>query len=87
MNKWLFNYTCILCLGCTYNQQKQADVNTLKLKASEKMQEKVNHVLQQLHADCDSTLLMMAKQKVDSIKQSRKNKQSKATKKKNQKPK
>ena len=83
MTKWLFSYTCMLCIGCTYNQQQQADVNTLKLKASEKMQEKVNHVLQQLHADCDSTLLLMARQKVDSIKQSRK--QSKATKKKGRK--
>jgi|GEM_PF-5730304 len=61
----------LFSFSCSSHQQKSDDVLTLKKEAKLQMEAKVNKVISQLKSDCDSTLMRMARQQVDSIKQAR----------------
>jgi len=72
MNKEHFFFILFLMCSCQLNKQKQDNVYTLRQKAKSDADEKVNKVIRQLRADCDSSLFRIARQKADSLKMVRK---------------
>jgi len=71
MNKASFFLILFLICSCHAKRPKSDDVYTLRLKAKSEAEEKVNRVIRQLRADCDSNIFRVARQRADSLKQVR----------------
>ena len=72
MNKVLVIFILLInCLACNRPSGGE-DMEKLESEAAAQANAKVNSVINQLKADCDSTIYRMATQKADSIKQERK---------------
>lgn len=73
MKKSLIILSFAACMAaCRQPTQQSKEVSAAEqLKANMEMEEKVKKVVEQLHRDCDSSLLQLARYKVDSARKAK----------------